>query len=74
MKSGINLKQANIDDAEEINVLINLAYCGNGGWTKETDIVEGNRSNIEDVKYLIGNQKSHMLTAKNQGMLVPVFA
>ncbi len=70
MKSGLNLKQANIDDAEEINTLINLAYRGNDGWTKETDIVEGNRSNIEDVKYLIRNQKSHMLTAKNHGILV----
>jgi ribosomal protein S18 acetylase RimI-like enzyme len=70
MKSGLNLKQANLDDAAEINTLIKLAYRGNDGWTKETDIVEGNRSNIEDVKYLIRNQKSHMLTAKNHGILV----
>lgn len=70
MNSGINLKQANIGDAEEINALINLAYRGKKGWTKETDIVEGERSNIEDVNFLIRNQNSHMLIAKNHGDLV----
>ncbi|MCK5830047.1 MAG: GNAT family N-acetyltransferase [Methylococcales bacterium] len=70
MNLDLSLKQANIDDAEEINSLINLAYRGNDGWTKETDIVEGERSNIEDVNYLIKNQNTYLLTAKTDGDLV----
>ena len=70
MSLGINLKQANIDDAEAINTLINSAYRGTEGWTKETDIVEGKRSDIEDVNYLIKNQNSHLLTAKNHDDLI----
>jgi ribosomal protein S18 acetylase RimI-like enzyme len=70
MNFSLNLTQANIDDAEEINSLLNLAYRGNDGWTKETDIVEGERSNIEDVNYLIKNQNSHLLTVKIDDNLV----
>jgi len=70
MNSIINFKQANINDAEEIDMLINLAYRGKEGWTKETDIVEGKRSNIKDVHYLIKNQNSHMLIARNHGDLI----
>ena len=70
MNFDLNLKQANIDDAEEISSLINLAYRGNDGWTKETDIVEGERSNIGEVNELIKNYSSYFLTAKVDGNLV----
>lgn len=66
----LELKQATLRDAEEINSLINLAYRGSDGWTKETDIVEGERSNIEDVNYLIKNQNTYLLTAEADGDLV----
>ncbi len=70
MNLSLDLKQANINDAEEINTLINSAYRGTKGWTKETDIVEGKRSHIQDVNDLIKNKNSHLLIAKNRNNLI----
>ena len=65
----LTLKPANIDDAEYLNLLINQAYRGQEGWTRETDIVDGKRSSLEDVKSLIQNPYSHMLVAKINDVL-----
>ncbi|MCV6637316.1 GNAT family N-acetyltransferase [Candidatus Albibeggiatoa sp. nov. NOAA] len=60
----LTLKPATLDDAEYVNRLINQAYRGQEGWTRETDIVDGKRSSIEDVRDLIKNPDSHILVAK----------
>jgi ribosomal protein S18 acetylase RimI-like enzyme len=54
---------AKLDNAEELCKLINSAYRGAQGWTKETDIVSGNRTTIDDVKTLIKNAVSHLFVA-----------
>lgn len=59
----LTLKPASIDDAEHLNLLINQAYRGQEGWTRETEIVDGKRSSVEDVKDLIQKPYSHMLVA-----------
>jgi len=41
---------AKISDAEEIQSLVNLAYHGDEGWTRETDLVNGDRATIEEIK------------------------
>lgn len=57
------LKSPNTDDATELCDLVNSAYRGEQGWTKETDIVSGERTNTQDIKALILNPKSHLLVA-----------
>ena len=56
----MTFEPASIDDAESINMLINRAYRGEEGWTRETEIVEGERSSVNDVKELIQNPKAHL--------------
>ena len=63
MTDSISLIKATIENAEEICNLINTAYRGEKGWTKETNIVSGKRTNIEDVKSLLKNENSHLMMA-----------
>ncbi len=60
MRAKIILEPARIDDAESISMLINQAYRGKEGWTRETEIVQGERSSINDIEELIKNPKSHL--------------
>jgi len=69
MRAELALEPADIDDAERINSLINLAYRGEEGWTRETEIVAGERSSIEDVTKLIMNPDVHLLVATIDGNL-----
>lgn len=61
------LELASENDAEKLNLLINEAYRGQVGWTRETEIVEGARSSTEAITNLIHNPNSHVLTAKING-------
>lgn len=69
MATEIILEPASIGDAESIKMLINQAYRGQEGWTKETEIVEGERSSLNDVKELIQNPEAHLLVAAINGTL-----
>ena len=66
----INLVPASIEDAEKITVLINLSYRGKEGWTKETEIVAGERINLAGVKLLIQKENSNMFIATIDEALV----
>lgn len=66
----IKLEPASIDDAERIKDLINLSYRGKEGWTKETDIVSGERISIEDTKTLIQNKNSYLFTVLIDGAMI----
>lgn len=63
----LSFETASIDDAENICALINEAYRGDKGWTRETDIVTGERSSIDDIKALILNPESHLFVAATNG-------
>lgn len=67
MTTDITLQLATADIAEELTLLINQAYRGQEGWTRETEIVEGARSSIESVSELILNPNTHMLVAIIKG-------
>ncbi len=69
MVAKITLVPACIYDAESINSLINQAYRGQEGWTRETEIVEGDRSSIEDVNELIKNPEAHFFVATINGSI-----
>lgn len=55
---------ASIHDAERIKTLINQAYRGEQGWTKETDIVQGGRTSTDDVRALIQREDARLFVAK----------
>ena len=63
MPTRIKITQASADDAEEIRDLINLAYRGKRGWTRETNIVAGERASINDVMSLLKNNDTYMIIA-----------
>ena len=62
MLKNIKLVPARLDDAESIMKLINLSYRGLDGWTKETQIISGDRISLEDTKVLIEKPGSQMFT------------
>lgn len=64
------LELPNLNDASELSQLINDAYRGETGWTRETGIVSGERTNINDTKALIANPKSHLLVAKDNESII----
>lgn len=69
MTTEIALEPTNIDDAVNLHGLINQAYRGQHGWTRETEIVEGERSSLADVIALIQNPATHLLVSSINGEL-----
>jgi len=69
MVNEITLIPACIDDTTIINSLINQAYRGQEGWTRETEIVEGDRSSVEDVNELIKNPEAHFFVVIINGSI-----
>ena len=59
-----------IHDAAELCQLINSAYRGKHGWTKESDIVSGERITLEDTKALITDQETHILIVKENSSII----
>jgi ribosomal protein S18 acetylase RimI-like enzyme len=63
----MKLELANINEAQDINDLLNLAYRGEQGWTTESSLVDGDRSVVSDVEACI--ESSIFLTYKKEGIL-----
>ena len=57
----VKLELANIRQLAEVLNLVNLAYRGEIGWTKETDIVQGNRATESEIERAILDPNSHFL-------------
>ena len=51
----MKLTPANINNAKEINTLLNLSYRGEKGWTTENNLVSGDRATLEEVQLSISN-------------------
>ncbi len=68
MSEQVKLELAKIHEAQRINDLLNLAYRGKSGWTTESTLVDGDRSNTSDVKLSIEN--AIFLIYKNNDDLV----
>jgi len=66
----MNLELAALAQAEEICNLVNIAYRGDIGWTKETDIVEGDRTTALEVKSTIQKNNSFFLVATQDDEVV----
>jgi ribosomal protein S18 acetylase RimI-like enzyme len=57
----LKLELARSEHIEKISNLVNEAYRGKTGWTKETDLVQGNRTTADDIKSIILNPNTHLL-------------
>jgi len=66
----ITLEEAKQDDAQDICNLINLAYRGESGWTKESDIVAGDRTTLSEIESLILNPNAHLMVTTVDGQIV----
>ena len=47
--SQFTLEKAEISHSQDICNLINLTYRGESGWTRETHIIGGNRTNLDEI-------------------------
>lgn len=68
----MNILEATISDAENIEKLVNSAYRGDSskrGWTTEADLLGGIRINTESVYALINDENSKILIFKNNNDL-----
>jgi ribosomal protein S18 acetylase RimI-like enzyme len=63
------LEKARLDQAEEICGLINLTYRGEVGWTKETHIVQGNRTTRHEIESALNNPDAHFLVVNHPQQL-----
>ncbi len=66
----IDLIKAKDDDIEEINDLINLSYRGQEGWTKETEIVSGNRSTRHETIDYLNDPNAHLLIVREEEQII----
>ena len=60
----MELRQANVEDADEIVALVNRAYRGESskrGWTTEADLLDGTRTDRNDIVDLITPPKAALI-------------
>ncbi|MDP3280089.1 MAG: GNAT family N-acetyltransferase [Nitrosomonas sp.] len=53
--SHFRLEKADQDQAQAITDLVNLTYRGETGWTRETHIIQGDRTNRQEVATAMSN-------------------
>lgn len=61
--------QANSDQADDINELVNSAYRGDSskkGWTTEADLLGGQRCDVDSILEIIEKEDSVILIAENE--------
>ena len=66
------ISKATIDDAPELNLLVNSAYRGDSsrqGWTTEADLIDGTRTDAADIKELIETPDITLLKYVEDGEL-----
>jgi len=59
----LKLEEAKREQIEDICRLVNIAYRGEQGWTKETDLVGGERANETEILGYITDPNAHLLIA-----------
>jgi len=62
----MNLKLAQLEQSQEIGNLVNQAYRGKTGWTKEGHLVSGDRVSSKQIEDIILNENSYLLITQNK--------
>lgn len=69
----LTFSKAGISEAERIVALVNSAYRGESsrlGWTTEADLLDGSRTDFEEILSLLASDHSMILLCKADGVLV----
>ncbi len=61
----MNLELANSEQSQEIANLVNQAYRGEIGWTKEGHLVSGDRVSSKQIEDIILNKNSYLLIIRD---------
>jgi len=67
--SRFRLEKAKPNQSSKICGLINLTYRGEVGWTRETHIVQGNRTNRHEIEAAIINPDAHFFVVNQNRRL-----
>lgn len=59
----LQLERAKLEHVKNICELVNLAYRGDSGWTKETDLVGGTRSTVSEIEKYVVDLNTTLLVA-----------
>lgn len=71
--SGFHLRKATAADVERVVALVNSAYRGESskrGWTTEADVLDGQRTDVEEIASLIGTEGSMIVLCFREAALV----
>ncbi len=63
------LEKARYDQAQAISNLVNLTYRGEAGWTKETQIIQGDRTNRQEIEMVLSNPDAHFFVVNQSQAL-----
>ena len=69
----LEFRAAGPADVDAVVALVESAYRGEasrGGWTTEADLLDGRRTNVEDVQASIARPQSQVLLGERQGRLL----
>ncbi|ASK66367.1 GNAT family N-acetyltransferase [Brachybacterium avium] len=65
----VTLRAAAADDIPELLELIHAAYRGEGGWTTEAHLVDGRRTDADEVRAMLADPQVTLLVAESGGEL-----
>ncbi|MGD0678924.1 MAG: GNAT family N-acetyltransferase [Polyangiaceae bacterium] len=69
----VDFRQATVLDAGKLLTLIQSAYRGDAsraGWTTEADLLEGQRTDAEELASILGDREAHLLVATLKNEIV----
>jgi len=61
----MQFKFAKKEDLNSLEIMINKAYRGEEGWTRETKLVSGNRVSFKELKNILDDKNSYLFVLKN---------
>lgn len=67
--SAFRFEKANLNQAQAISDLINLTYRGNTGWTTEAAIIQGERTNRQEIETAMMNPSGNFFVVNLPSML-----
>jgi ribosomal protein S18 acetylase RimI-like enzyme len=70
MESNLKLEEAKLNQSSELCNLVNLTYRGEVGWTRETHIVQGDRTSLGEMQAAISNPDAHFFVINQDKKLV----
>lgn len=68
--AGITLRLAEDADVTDIVDLTQAAYRGQGGWTTEAHLVDGHRTDVDEVRTMLAEPTVTLLVAESDGVVV----